>query len=294
MSEFSFDKIETNEDHDIELANIAGKSVFGFINNKTLVKLEVRFNVRGNKFTAYESDALKYRDSVIAKSVSAPEPLLDEEGSFILDSDPRLFHIILDFLRTGILSFDELIDEQDIHKLISNLKALNLPCFRVNLSGNSWSNTELSPHLQLSVEDTTVTKISGDEDWNATVLGKYSVHSYKIRVDHDEIDEFWLIGFVPTTLKNYTHNSNNSETCGYYLFARNRSLYAPGVHNIPYCNKLIMKGTVITVNHDVIQRTISYDFDGENQGEAFRDLEDGIEFFPALCIHDQNIQLTFL
>jgi len=67
----------------------------------------LELNVGGTHFTTYKSTLCKYPDSMLAAMFSGRYDLRkDQKGRFFIDRPPKLFEIILNWLRTDTLSID--------------------------------------------------------------------------------------------------------------------------------------------------------------------------------------------
>ena len=65
-------------------------------------------NVGGIEYTTSRATLIKYPESMLARMFSGTVPTaIDKKGRYFIDRDGKLFHYILQYLRTGFTIFPE-------------------------------------------------------------------------------------------------------------------------------------------------------------------------------------------
>jgi hypothetical protein len=88
--------------------------------NASSAKNKIRLDVGGKQFTTSKSSLLRLEGTYFHAMLSSGKWQPDEDGVYFIDRNPKHFDLILDFLRTGELSFKGL-DEVAIEKLEKDL-----------------------------------------------------------------------------------------------------------------------------------------------------------------------------
>merc|ERR1712000_60015 len=86
---------------------------------------KVVLDVGGKKFATYSSTLLKHETSYFTALLLNGE-MQDVDGSYFIDRNPKYFGVLLDFLRTGTLDYED-FTEKNIDKLKDEFKFYSVP-----------------------------------------------------------------------------------------------------------------------------------------------------------------------
>ena len=163
----------------------------------------------------------------------------------------------------------------------------------------TWKTSDLSENLKLMNEDRTVRQTTKKNNgagagWSACILGIRSTKRYTVRIDNFS-EGFMMIGFVPSTLKNYKATGMNCMTCGWYLYTAHMVLCSQdGDNRKEYTTAVeLHDGCELTVIHDKDSGTIRYEKDQVDLGVAFSNIFD-VDLIPAVDFSSVGTQLTFV
>lgn len=137
----------------------------------------------------------------------------------------------------------------------SNLKKMKkeLDYYQIQHSP-TWS-TEFCGSLLLP-EESKVTKVSGTDNWNASVLGSTPASSAKFRVSYNSDHEGRLmVGLSPK--KGLKINGPNWDSCGWYLYVYSGGIFSKQHYDSMKKSK-IPSGSVIEVTYDASEKTIRF------------------------------------
>jgi hypothetical protein len=197
-----------------------------------------------------------------------------------------MFPRIISLLRTGRLDQSgltkeqkfRLVEELDYYQIsLSDAPSLVPPVTKS--SSFSWDSQKKGSNIELSNNNTIVTKF-GANDWNSsTILGSESVTSYKVKVLNGG-DGGFMIGLAPNTINSYA--SSNHMKCGWYLFGINGKLWSQGDCGCAYTGAINLND-IIEVYYHKENGTISFSINGQDKGTAYH-LPKHLDLYPCLEI----------
>eukprot|EP01036_Dinobryon_divergens_P034726 gene34727-44912_t len=253
---------------------------------------KIKLCVGGTIFMTSKSNLLRFEGSYFHSMLGSGLWQAEQDGAYFIDTNPEHFSRILDYLRTNKLYLDGL-DSYQIERLFENLDYFQIP---VPEPVMTWKTSDLSENLKLMNEDRTVrqiTKNNTGSGWNVCILGIRSTKIYTVRIDNFS-DGFLMIGFVPSTLRNYKATGMNCSTCGWYLYTAHMVLYSQdGDNRKEYTTVGLHDGCELSVIHDKENGTIRYVKDQEDLGVAFSNIFD-VDLIPAVDFSSVGTQLTFV
>ena len=130
---------------------------------------------------------------------------------------------------------------------------------------------------------------SRDGYWNCGVLGTIPNQSFAVQVLSGASI---MVGMAFTS--NFQPDGTNYNRCGYYIYLSTGTLYSQEGHNgTPYFNRRVENGSVIRVEWDSEERTISYRIDNQSYGVAYRVTVPG-DLFPAVEMYYAVDSVTFV
>jgi hypothetical protein len=94
--------------------------------NAAIAKNKIRLEVGGTIFTTSKSVLLRLENTYFHAMLASGKWQPDEDGVYFIDRDPTHFGRIVEYMRTGELSFDGL-DDESIKKLESDLDYFQIP-----------------------------------------------------------------------------------------------------------------------------------------------------------------------
>jgi len=219
------------------------------------------------------------------------------DGSYFIDKNPQVFHIILDYLRGEELDLELTPSEKrallrdaqfyQLPDLVAILKPLDPP----KESNTLWELTP-SPNGTLSNNNRTFQKI-GSVDWECNVLGSVGwssgVHQWSV-VLGNHLSEV-TIGVSPNTTN---RGGRNHYSKGFSLYCTKGTLYGQdGSFNRAYCQPYTTAGTRITVKLDMDARTLRFAINGAWQPIAWNNLP-SITFYPSFDVGSPSTIFTVI
>jgi len=213
--------------------------------------------------------------------------------------NPEGFDRILDFLRTGELSF-ECLDSHQIKQLKKALEYFQIPLPKAKSEPESeqvltWDPEFCGEKLLLSNENRTVRKREEDSDDDSYygVLGSVACEKYRVRIDATGVGCDVDIGFAPKD--KFQCNSANYDACGWYFDGKTGKLYSQdGDYYRSYYDKKLQVGNVVTCLWNKTTKEISFEVDGKLLGVAFEGVDCEKDLFPAVAFSGKNVQLTLV
>ena len=258
---------------------------------ETLPKI-IKLNVGGKRFETAKENLLRHPGSYFFCMLSTDRYKTMEDGSYFIDRNPALFDRILDYLRSGKLDTEELTPRQlKLLKADFESYAINLPEELCDPPQPSliWDPTKKSDNATYSENGLKVTKTSGDFDWNCGVIGNVKVDKYSVKIEKKLPRGGIGIGF--TAGKVWKPNGENCKENGWFIAARNGTLYGiGGFENKAYTNEII-ENDIVTVIRD--GTTIRFAINGIDKGIAYENVPNE-PLYPALDLGDLNVSLSIV
>lgn len=276
----------------------------------------VKLNVGGKIFCISKTHLLSvegtYFHAMLGSGHWKPET---DDGAYFIDRNPKQFDRVLDYLRTGELSFKGLRPDQS-HRLKTTLDYLQIgfddpepePAIALPVAAPvAWDPQMCGAGLSLSQENRVV--VSGSSQWKAVRSVDPCVR-FSVRLDSDGGTSYISIGFAPQARFSVDPQVNSSS--GWYLYVRDGMIYsgvniawpvvsAPfrggrqprAVSSHTYLRRGVAVGSVVTCILDREQSSISFQVDGQSFGVAFTSVPSE-DVYAALNIGQVNARLTLV
>lgn len=167
----------------------------------------------------------------------------------------------------------EMLDaELDYYQIVQKSEVVEL----------QWDSNAKGNGIVISDNGKTIGK-NGPQGWNAAVLGTVSVPSYSVKILQRSVRGTIMIGMAPNTVQ---LNGSNFSSCGWYFYVNDGTLHSQVGDSHRAYTTTIQQNSVVTVNHDTQNRTISFSIDGQDRGIAFRNIPTDLVLFPCVNFHD--------
>jgi len=256
---------------------------------KTHFPSVVKLNVGGKAFATSLGTLTRYTDSYFGVMFSKRwETKPGEDGSYFIDKNPKMFPIILDYMRGEELDLNlspakksALLRDARFYQLDELVRMLGEE-FPPPPTETEWE-LQTSPNGYLSNNSRTFKKMCNG--WNCNVLGSIGwtagIHQWTVSLDANCTD--LMIGVAPATT---TRAGANFASVGFYLYTLDGKLYGQGVpfnrsQTSQRCNA---DGTRITVKLDMDRKTLCYAVNGVWQTNNWRDLPAAI-LYPSFDVY---------
>ncbi|KAF0697845.1 Aste57867_11499 [Aphanomyces stellatus] len=221
----------------------------------------ITLNVGGALFTTTKETLLRIKDTYFHAMLGSGLWKPDAPGhAYFLDLEPTTFTRVVDYLRTGKLSFEGL-NGWESEKLQESLDYLEIHQVEEKTPlAWSWDPMQCCSHLLLS-HDNSVIKVSTTTIQYKSAMGTAPVTRFRVR-----LDEFGVSTYVGMSLASqYKKNSWNR---GYYLRVSDGSITTrPGIFGSKYASCGFTRGDVVTVRFDAGK--IYFEVNGDDLGVAF-------------------------
>jgi len=250
-------------------------------------KQKIKLDIGGKHFTTSRTTLLRFKDSYFYSMLANGQWKPDEDGTYFIDRNPKYFDILLDYMRTGEISLEKL-DEEGLKKIQRDAEYFQIP---LPLPIPVWDMSNPSSNLSFSGDGTIATK-NGNDAWDAAVLSKIPVKSFKVRILNRGSGGNIMIGLAPKN--NFQVNGMNYSTCGYYLYVNNGTLYSQnGDSNKAYLNRLVSNSDTVEVNWNSDARTILFKINSNSGNIAFQGIQES-ELYAAVNFYDANSSVQIL
>ena len=110
-------------------------------------------------------------------------------------------------------------------------------------------------------------------------------HKWKIKLLHSKSKNI-LVGVAPI---DFDINSPSYNTCGWYCYCNDSTLYSGPPYN--YSNKDLGLSKVndeITIVMNIKKRTLKFIINNEDKGDSYTNIPIDKPLFPAVLLYDQN------
>jgi len=256
----------------------------------------IKLNVGGRMFATSLATLTSHPDSYFGAMFSKQwnSKPAGEDGSYFIDKNPQVFHIILDYLRGEELDLEltpsekrALLRDAQFYQLPDLVDILNKPLNPPKETNILWELNP-SPYGTLSNNNRTFQKNQGGALVSFTVLGTVGwssgVHQWSVVLVNNFADV--MVGVAPFNTEP-THFSK-----GFYLYSVSGTLYGPdGTSNKAYCQPRTAARTKITVILDMDGKTLTFIINGAWQPVAWSNLP-SVTFYPAFNVGTQNAIFT--
>ena len=207
---------------------------------------KVVLDVGGKKFATYSSTLLKHETSYFTALLLNGE-MQDVDGSYFIDRNPKYFGVLLDFLRTGTLDYED-FTEKNIDKLKDEFKFYSVPYPK--------------PRYSFSDGNTTATMLKNYLVNKGTLL-ESGKHSWSIRADN--VVPSFDVGVVSPS--HTAHFSKGTPTAwglrenGYCLYGQTQ------------VGNRIKNGDILTFHLDLDSKTLRIDHNKERVSFEWNDVK---------------------
>lgn len=251
---------------------------------------KIKLDVGGKIFCIGKNHLLRIEGSYFHAMLSSGQWDPDSDGAYFIDRSPKQFGRIMDYLRTGKLSYEGLRPDQ-IRALKQTLSYLQLSPPSQIQSPVTWDPLMCGSGLVLSQGNQVVTNSGA---YSRSVRSLEPCVRYSVRLDDESkvFDSDVMIGFAP--LAGFKPNMHTLyKSCGWYLYALNGMLYSQDSYGAKSYNAgEIALGSVVTCILDRERHCISFEVDGKPCGVAFTNIPK-VELYAALYFTGSpHIQLS--
>jgi hypothetical protein len=150
-----------------------------------------------------------------------------------------------------------------------------------------WDINKCSPHIQISADGLTVTKVGGENGWNSAVFGNVPIaNTFKIKIVNRGEGNI-MVGLASErelNTKGQIYSSN-------YLIYINNGVFF-GINKSSSSLTKIENGAVITMMYDTQRKEVSFSVDNKNFVVGFINVTG--QLYPALDISDQGAVVTLV
>jgi hypothetical protein len=170
--------------------------------------------------------------------------------------------------------------------LLSNIYSLSLfKNFVIHETTVIWD--KVSNKVKVSLEGKVATKSSGGSVWNAGAQATTPVQEFTVRI-LDTRQSPMMVGLAPET---FSTSGYNHAYRGWYISTENGNLYAQGVTNKSFANRVIMPNTLINVKLKE-DKCIYFEISGDTYPAAYCNIPD-IDLFASVDFGElsQSVEL---
>jgi SPRY domain len=165
--------------------------------------------------------------------------------------------------------------------------ATRLDYYQVNID----TSLKFRANFCLAVRDNycsiKVTNGKNDNSWHGFIWDA-NIHKYTVAVDASN-DMLIMIGFAPSKL--FDVSTGNYDSCGWYLYLRNGSLYSQNGDNCKAYSSGCKAGDTITCIYNALSGEISFEKNGVSLGVAFPNVN-GEDIAPAVALYNVGDSTT--
>lgn len=234
---------------------------------------KVKLDVGGKIFCISKPHLLSVEGSYFHAMLGSGQWNPDSDGAYFIDRDPRHFERVLDYLRTGKISFTGLRSDQ-INLLTETLDYMQLGNARPSVV---WDPQMRGSELRLSEGNLVVSSWRYESHfWGQSIRSLYTCVRYSVRLDATEDYPSVLIGFA-SEAGFHTGDSNYSHS-GWYLKAYEHRISA---------------GSVVTCIFNQVTGNISFEVDGESNGVSYSNLTK-VEVYATVIFYGEDIHVTLV
>jgi SPRY domain len=206
-------------------------------------------------------------------------------GAYTIDDDLSIFRLVI----------SSIVDSESFNKQCQQLDSATrenlttrLDYYQVNIN----INRQYRAHDKLIVENNIFyikVAISTNYFYCASrMIWDSSVHKYNVTVNKSE-DMRFHIGFAPS--KQFDVSKSNYDSCGWYIFLNNGTLYSQNGDNCKPYSSGFNKGDTLTCIYNAFTSEISFEMNGVSLGVAFTDVN-GEDIAPAVELYDGGDSIT--
>lgn len=251
---------------------------------------KIKLDVGGKIFCIGKSHLLSVEGSYFHAMLSSGRWIPDSDGAYFVDRSRKQFGRIMDYLRTGKLSFEGLRPNQ-IKTLKKTLEYLQMSLPTSVQSRVTWDPQMCGSGLVLSQGNRVVANSGA---YSRSVRSLEPCNRYSVRLDDHKkcLDSDVMIDFAP--LEGFKPNSHVLyKSCGWYLYGLNGMLYSQNSYGAKsYIEGGIALGSVVTCTLDRERDCISFEINGRQCGVAFVNIPQ-VEVYAALYFAGSfNVQLS--
>ncbi|EFC36754.1 K+ channel tetramerization domain-containing protein [Naegleria gruberi] len=267
--------------------------------NANKAKSTIKLDVGGKIFKTSRETLLSKKDTFFYAMISSGKWLPDEDGSYFIDRNPKLFHYVLDFMRYGKVDLSaldkskrDLLREEADYYLISEMFSDESADQERNGIADTFDMNLKGPYTDLSDNNKTAT---ASQTGNTCALGSDGISSgkrtWKLRMNHFASTSHWImVGVASKPLTDYQNSFEQPNNFG--ISSRNQKFTDCSSSSTTASNDWAV-GHIIQVDLDCSKNTLKITNLNTGKYEEWQNLPPNT-YYLHLNVFNANDSVTIL